>query len=140
MGTGVSVDWGGDPNLGLRRRIVASHYPSLRSEWRSLERRRGSPPRAAPQALRDRFAREVASLSLSERYNVNAIVNGFGGWTERRALEGTLGESWSREQLWNVWGPVTHGPPVGAEVKGTSEIAIAMGGIPTRTTAQKRSS
>ncbi len=95
MGTGTPVTWGGDPNVGLRQRIVESHYPELAERveaWNAVAAR----ARPRRRHCGPHFERELASPSHSERYNVNAIVNGFAGWTERRALEGTLGEPLAR--------------------------------------------
>jgi hypothetical protein len=84
----------------------------------------------APNALRARFELELETLSLEERFNVPAIVNSFSALTEQRALVGTLGVAPTREWVWDLFGPVASGPPVGALVKGTREIAISMEGVP----------
>lgn len=128
MGTGQPVNWGGDPGVALRRRIVDSHYPELAQRveaWNAVAARRQD----APNALRARFERELEELSLEERFNVPAILNSFSALTEQRALAGTLGVALAREQVWDLFGPVASGPPVGAVVRGTRDIAISMEGI-----------
>jgi hypothetical protein len=129
MGTGQPVNWGGDPGVALRRRIVESHYPELAQRveaWNVVAARRQD----ASNPLRVRFERELEALSLEERFNVPAIVNSFSELTEQRALGGTLGVALTREQVWDLFGPVASGPPVGAQVKGARDIAISMEGIP----------
>ena len=103
MGTGQPVNWGGDPGVALRRRIVDSHYPELAQRveaWNAVAARRQD----APNALRARFERELEELSLEERFNVPAILNSFSALTEQRALAGTLGVALAREQVWDLLG------------------------------------
>jgi hypothetical protein len=129
MGTGQPVNWGGDPGIALRRRIVESHYPELAERveaWNLVAALR----QEAPNALHARFERELEALSLEERFNVPLIVNSFSTLTEQRSLAGALGVVLTREQVWDLFGPVASGPPVGAQVKGTRDIAISMEGIP----------
>lgn len=117
MGTGQPVNWGGDPGVALRCRIVESHYPQLAQRvevWNVLAARR----RDAPNALRARFARDLEALSLEQRFNVPAIVNSFSALTEQRAVAGTLGVALTREQVWDLFGPVASGPPVGGSAEG----------------------
>ncbi|MBV9604952.1 MAG: hypothetical protein JO027_07590 [Solirubrobacterales bacterium] len=120
VGLGLAYTWGDE----LRRSIALAHYPDLVREvekWSDV----ASGPRAARDALRARFRRDLDALLLEAPFNVPAIEEGFVAYTEARALQGQLLTALERERLWAIYRPA-QGPPDGAHIRGFHDIAIQL--------------
>jgi hypothetical protein len=124
---GQQIGWA-DDHASISRRVIEAHFSRLAGRLVEWEQTVGR-DRLAGVALRDRFRRELDTLDLPSRYAIPAIVDGFSLWTAQRALSGELGTPVEVTGIWQVWGPVTHGPADGARLIGGRDLAISMEGI-----------
>ncbi len=126
IGDSRQIGWADESNTS--RRVIDAHFNTLADRliaWEQAVRR----DQLAGITLRDCFRRELEVLGLSSRYAVPVIVDGFSSWTSQRAVSGHLGTPVEITDIWQVWGPATHGPADGARLIGGRDLAISMEGI-----------